>query len=87
MASLIHQLDNRLLTTAEIFYYFPDYPTLLQTFLWQDYDHAPEFPLFHKFMDFWQRELDGRLHSVRLSSAGVIIPGSYLTSDLGLPVL
>lgn len=87
MAELIPQLHNRLLTTAEIFYYFPDYPTLLQTYLWQDYDRAPEFPLFHKFMDFWQRELDGKLHSVRLSSAGVILAGSYRPCDLSLPIL
>ena len=76
MAQLIPQLQNRLLTTAEIFYYYPDYPALLQTYLWQDYDQAPQFPLFNKFMLFWQRELDGKLHSVRLSSAGVIVPGS-----------
>jgi uncharacterized protein Usg len=84
MAELIPQLHNRLLTTAEIFYYYPDYPTLLQTYLWQDYDEAPRFPEFQKFITFWQRELDGKLHSVRLSSAGVILPGRLNTSSFEL---
>lgn len=81
MADLVPQLHNRLLTTAEILYYFPDYPALLQLYVWQDYDRAPEFPLFHKFLHFWEKELDGKLHSVRLSSADIITPGSCVPTD------
>jgi uncharacterized protein Usg len=78
MADLLIQLrQDRLLTTAEILYYFPDYPALLQQYLWQDYDRAPEFPHFRKFMHFWQRNLDGRVHSVRIASAGLILPGRF----------
>jgi uncharacterized protein Usg len=82
MATLLPQLKDRLLTTAEILYYFPDYPALLQIYVWQDYDRAPEFPLFNKFLSFWQKELDGRLHSVRLSSAGIILPSALIKTDL-----
>lgn len=78
MADLLIQLrQDRLLTTAEILYYFPDYPTLLQQYLWQDYDRAPEFPSFRKFMHFWRQNLDGRVHSVRIASAGLILPGKF----------
>jgi uncharacterized protein Usg len=73
MAQLYPQLHDRLLTTAEIFYYYPDYPTLLQSYIWQDYDVAPQFPQFQKFLTFWERSIEGRLHSVRLSSAGLIL--------------
>ncbi|MCB1539184.1 MAG: aspartate-semialdehyde dehydrogenase, partial [Alphaproteobacteria bacterium] len=31
-------LHDYRLTTAEIFYHMPDYPALLQTYVWQDYD-------------------------------------------------
>ncbi|HEY1095861.1 MAG TPA: Usg family protein [Alphaproteobacteria bacterium] len=82
MADLIPQLNDRLLTTAEILYYFPDYPALLQMYVWQDYDKAPDFPLFRKFLYFWEKELDGRLHSVRLCSAGIILPGHCVSTDL-----
>ncbi len=60
------------LTTAEILYHMPDHPGLLQTYLWQDLDIAPRFPVLHKFLDFWSRQLDGKLHSVRLAESRVI---------------
>jgi uncharacterized protein Usg len=59
------------LTTAEILYHLPDHPGLLQSYIWQDYDIAPRFPALHRFLDFWSRELDGKLHSVRIAPAPV----------------
>ena len=53
------------LTTAHIFYRLPDHPSLLQTYLWQDYDLAPNFPQMKGFLKFWEEKLDGPLHSVR----------------------
>ena len=60
------------LTTAEILYHFPDHPSLLQTYVWQDYDLAPDFPEMRKFLDFWQTSLDGPLHSVRYTHRRLI---------------
>jgi len=75
--SLARQLGDYRLTTAEILYRLPDHPEILQTYIWQDLDIAPCFPVLRKFLDFWDRELDGRLHSVRVASAAVIKPPSY----------
>jgi uncharacterized protein Usg len=75
MANLLFQLQDRVLTTAEILYYFPDYPDLLQQYIWQDYDIAPQFPTLKQFLGFWQQNIEGRLHSVRVSNAGIILPG------------
>jgi len=52
----------------------PDCQALLQTYVWQDYDVAPEFPALHKFLDFWRDSLDGPLHSVRVARVGLIKP-------------
>jgi uncharacterized protein Usg len=68
------QLRGRRLTTAEITYYMPDHPTLLQEFLWQTLDEAPEFPRICRFLDFWRREVDAVIHSVRVSCAGLVSP-------------
>jgi uncharacterized protein Usg len=57
------------LTTAEILYHLPDHPSLLQTFIWQDVDIAPQYPVLNKFLDFWRREMEGSLHSVRVATA------------------
>lgn len=68
------QLQGYALATAEITYHLPDARSLLQTYVWQDYDMAPAFPRLHKFLDFWERELDGPIHSVRLAHARMIGP-------------
>jgi uncharacterized protein Usg len=62
------------LTTANIFYRLPDHPSILQSYVWQDYDLHPEFPELRKFLDFWQRRLDGKLHSITVAHAGLIKP-------------
>jgi len=72
--SLKRQMNDYRLTTAEILYHLPDHPSVLQTFIWQDLDLAPRYPVLHKFLEFWHRELDGRLHSVRVGTARVIQP-------------
>ena len=50
--ALFHQLKGFSLTTAEILYRLPDYPRLLQTYIWQDFDLAPKFPKLLQFLDF-----------------------------------
>lgn len=54
------------------FYRLPDHPLVLQTYVWQDYDLAPDFPEMHGFLKFWQEKLDGPLHSVRYVHRQVI---------------
>lgn len=65
------------LTTAEIIYHMPDHPSLLQSYVWQEYDIAPRFPELKKFLDFWESKLDGKLHSVKIASAELIMPKHY----------
>ncbi|WP_088676108.1 aspartate-semialdehyde dehydrogenase [Rhizobium sp. R339] len=62
------QLQGYGLTTAQILYHLPDHPAILQTYVWQDYDLAPDFPEMRGFLKFWQEKLDGPLHSVRYLS-------------------
>ena len=62
------------LTTAEILYHLPDFPAVLQSFTWQQIDSGPDFPLLRRFLEFWERNLEGRLHSVRVSSARLVRP-------------
>ena len=75
------QLQGYRLTTAEILYHLPDHPGLLQSYFWQDLDIAPKFPVLHRFLDFWSRELDGKLHSVRVGAVSLITPGQWRHVD------
>ncbi|PWC69593.1 Usg family protein [Azospirillum sp. TSH7] len=86
MADLSLQLRDFRLTTAEILYHMPDHPGLLQSYLWQELDQAPDYPVLRRFLDFWQRNLDGKLHSVRLASQTLITPGElrHVAADFRL---
>lgn len=86
MANLLIQLDGYQLTTAQILYHLPDYPKFLQTYVWQDYDLAPQFPTLHKFLKFWTRELDGKLHSVFVASREIITPNDPRFFDVEVTV-
>lgn len=67
-------LEGYSLTTAEILYRMPDHPALLQSYIWQDYDLHPRFPKLKQFLDFWTRNLEGRLHKVLVAHTGLIKP-------------
>jgi len=56
------------LTTAEILYRLPDHPGLLQTYVWQAMDIPPRFPALRKFLSFWEAQIEGPLHSVRIGA-------------------
>jgi uncharacterized protein Usg len=53
------QLEHYRLATAEILYHLPDHPSILQSFIWQELDIAPEFPGLHKFLVFGRRRSTG----------------------------
>jgi uncharacterized protein Usg len=76
-SALSLQLGDYRLVTAEIFYHMPDHPGLLQTYIWQDYDLAPRLPILHKFLDFWSRNLDGKLHSIKLAKTEIITASEW----------
>ena len=56
------RLKGARLLTAEVLYYMPDHPKLLQTL-----DEAPKFPRLNQFLDFWRREIEAVIHSVRVA--------------------
>jgi uncharacterized protein Usg len=56
------------LTLAEILYYLPDYHDILQTYTWQEYDYIPQFPNLTGFLSFWEKEIEGKIHSVKVSA-------------------
>ena len=76
-----HMLAGQGLTTANIFYHMPDFQTVLQSYLWQDYDTAPDFPKLRGFLDFWKEELEGPIHSVQYCHQRLIRPGEWNKVD------
>jgi len=75
------QLEGYGLTTAHILYRMPDHQSVLQTYVWQDYDLFPRFPALHKFLAFWLEKLEGPLHSVTVAHARLIKPAEIRAVD------
>ncbi len=81
MSTIALQLRDYRLTTAQITYHRPDFPALLQEYVWQEYDLAPDFPILKKFLRFWEMSLDGKIHSVQVASATLIRPAQFRRVD------
>ncbi len=65
------------LTTAEMIYRMPDHIHVLNTFVWQDYDLAPDYPRLFEFIEFWQDSIEGPLHSVRFTHRKQLSAGEW----------
>jgi uncharacterized protein Usg len=82
---MVHELEHQMagyrLTTAEIIYRLPDHPALLQSYIWQELDIAPKFPILKKFLNFWEHKIEGRLHTVRVASVALIKPAEFKLVD------
>jgi uncharacterized protein Usg len=66
------QLAGFSLTTAEILYRMPDHSSLLQSYIWQDYDMHRAFRGCELL--FWTRNLDGKLFGVRVAHKKLTTP-------------
>lgn len=75
------QVNGYGLTTAEILYRRPDHPWLLQTYVWQNYDLCPDFPELNQFLCFWQKSIEGVLHTVTVAHSRLIRPSEIKAID------
>jgi uncharacterized protein Usg len=76
-SDLMAQLQGFSLTTAEILYRLPDHPSLIQTYVWQDYDLHPRFPKLKGFLEFWSKNLEGRLYRIVVAHRALIHPREF----------
>jgi len=75
------QVSGYGLTTAQILYRRPDQRWLLQSYVWQAYDLFPKFPELQRFLAFWQKNLEGPLHSVQVAHRKLIKPAELRVVD------
>lgn len=75
------QMEGYGLSTVAIHYFMPDHPSLLQQFVLQQYDIAPRFPVLRDYLDFWRREIEAVLHSVRVAHRDLIGPNEWKAVD------
>ena len=79
-SALALRLEGYGLVTAEMLYGLPDAPHVLNTFIFQDWDRAPDFSRLFDFIAFWHAEIEGPLHSVRFTHHGGVAPTDWRSS-------
>jgi uncharacterized protein Usg len=81
MSRQIPLFNKYCLATTEILYWLPDHPSLLQAFVWQTMDLAPDFPSIQKFLQHWEKNIEARIHSIKVGSRALLRPAEFRRVD------
>ena len=57
-------LKKRTVASVQVVYYIPDYMNLVNEFIWQTEDQLPEYPRITRFLDYWDKNIDGPIKEV-----------------------
>ena len=50
--------------SVQVVYYIPDYMSLVNECIWQTEDQLPEYPRITRFLDYWDKNIDGPIKEV-----------------------
>ena len=50
--------------SVQVVYYIPDYLNIVNEFIWQTADQLPEYPRITRFLDYWDKNIDGPIKEV-----------------------
>lgn len=53
--------------TCEVLYYRPDFPSLVQSFVWQTEDTIPELKRIHAFLMHWKEHINAKINHIRVA--------------------
>ena len=48
----------------QVVYYIPDHLYLVNEFIWQTEDQQPDYPRINRFLDYWDKNIDGPIKEV-----------------------
>ena len=63
-------LNKWTVATVQVVYYIPDYLHIVNEFMWQTEDQLPEFSRIMKFLDYWDKNIDGPIKEVFIYDQG-----------------
>lgn len=58
--------------SIEILYHRLDYPSLLQTYLWQKLDVSPELPGVIDFLEYWHQNIEAQIRATRVACTPIV---------------
>ena len=60
-------IDRKRPVLLRVFYYMPDYTSILQEFHWQTLDVHPFYPRVNRFLDHWRKNIDAVIADIEMS--------------------
>jgi uncharacterized protein Usg len=67
---MAHILHKWTVATVQVVYYIPDYLQIVNEFMWQTEDQITEFPRITKFLNYWDKNIDGQIKEVYIYDQG-----------------
>ena len=52
------------IATVQVIYFIPDHLHIVNEFMWQTEDELPEYPRIKRFLDYWDKNIDGPIKEV-----------------------
>lgn len=62
-------LKRQTIVTLDIFYYLPDHSSIINEFLWQTEDTAPDYRRVQKFLHHWHKNIEAVIQEVLMSDS------------------
>ena len=66
-------IEKWTVASVQVVYYIPDFPHIVNEFLWQTDDQRPDFPRIGRFLNYWDDNIEAIISEV-------IIADNYVTS-------
>ena len=61
---MAHIIEKWTVASVQVIYYIPDFPHIVNEFMWQTDDQRPDFPRIDRFLNYWDRYIDGPIKEV-----------------------
>lgn len=63
--------------TLQIYYYMPDYSSLIQEFVWQMDDNIPRLYRVHRFLNYWKQNIPAVIKEIQICHPATPRPTAY----------
>ena len=57
--------------SVQVVYYIPDYLHIVNEFVWQTEDQIDGYPRITKFLDYWDKNIDGPIKEAYIYDHGI----------------
>jgi uncharacterized protein Usg len=62
--NLTYIIEKWTIASVQVVYYLPDHIHILNEFVWQTEDRRPKFPRIGKFLEYWDKNIEGPIKEV-----------------------